>query len=92
MKNNKTNASKYVTVGNEHKGMSYKEISTIMTNSGHKMNHSSVRHHILKSFAKIASHMVDYYELDYTKEKIDEISKSPEFQHAVIDLLKKEKG
>lgn len=84
-------SAKYVTVGKEYKGLSYKEISNIMTSSGHKMNHSSVRHHVLKGFGKIAKKMADYHDLNYTQEKISEIAKSTEFQHAVIDLLKKEK-
>ena len=81
---------KYVTVGNDHKGLNYREIAEIMTSEGHKMNHSSVRNHIVRSFTKVAETLSQNYGLNYDAEEIDKIAKSPEFQHALIDVMKSE--
>lgn len=81
---------KYVTVGNDHKGLNYREIAEIMTSEGHKMNHSSVRNYIVRSFTKVAETLSKNYGLNYDAEEIDRIAKSPEFQHALIDVMKRE--
>jgi hypothetical protein len=81
---------KYVTVGNDHKGLNYREIAEIMTEEGHKMNHSSVRNYIVRSFTKVAETLSQNYGLNYDAEEIDRIAKSPEFQHALIDVMKSE--
>jgi len=81
---------KYVTVGNDHTGLNYREIAEIMTSEGHKMNHSSVRNYIVRSFTKVAETLSKNYGLNYDAEEIDRIAKSPEFQHALIDVMKSE--
>ena len=81
---------KYVTVGNDHKGLNYREIAEIMTSEGHKMNHSSVRNYIVRSFTKVAETLSQNYGLNYDAEEIDKIAKSPKFQHALIDVMKSE--
>ena len=86
----KNKIKKYVTVGNDHKGLDYRSIAEIMTNDGHKMNHSSVRNYIVRSFTKVAESLSSSYGMNYTAEEIDKIAKSPDFQHALIDVMKRE--
>ena len=78
---------KYVTVKNQ--GLSLHSIAKVMTDSGDKMNHSTVRNIINKSFVKIAASISKKYELNYTDEQIFNIAKSPEFQESVVDLLER---
>ena len=78
---------KYVTVKNTN-GLGLYDVAAIMTNEGHKMNHSTVRNIINRSFFKLAKNISDSYDLDYDSNKIDKISKSPEFQESIVDLLR----
>lgn len=80
---------KYVTVGKDINCLDYRTIAEIMTKEGHKMNHSSVRNYIVRGFTKIVKNMSDEYNLNYSSEKIDEIAKSPEFQHSLIEVMSK---
>lgn len=82
---------KYVTVNNE--GLGLHDIAKVMTNNGHKMNHSTVRNIINKSFIKIASHIVKSYgEKVYTNEEIYNIAKSPQFQESVVELIERKRN
>lgn len=65
------------------------DIAKVMTNDGDKMNHSTVRNIINKSFVKIAENISKKYDVKRTKEEIFNIAKSPEFQESVIELLKR---
>jgi len=78
---------KYVTVKNV--GLGLHDIAKVMTNEGHKMNHSTVRNIINRSFIKIAENISKNYDLKYTDEEIFNIAKSPQFQESVIELLKR---
>ncbi len=78
---------KYVTVTNSN-GLGLYDVAKVMTNNGHKMNHSTVRNIINRSFFKLAKNISDNYNLDYDAKKIDSISKSPEFQESIVDLLR----
>ena len=80
---------KYVTVTNV--GMGLYDIAEKMTNEGDKMNHSTVRNIINRSFVKIAKNMSKNYGLKYTDEQIFNIAKSPQFQESVVELLKSKK-
>lgn len=80
---------KYVTVSNDHEGLDYRSIAEIMTKSGHKMNHSSVRNYIVRSFKKVAKEVTSQYGMSYDENQIDELAKSPDFQHALIDIMKR---
>ena len=77
---------KYVTV--DKQGLGLYAIAKIMTEDGDKMNHSTVRNIINRSFFKLAKNISDSYNLNYDAKKIDSISKSPEFQESVVDLLR----
>lgn len=81
---------KYVTVNNS--GLGLHDIAKVMTKDGHKMNHSTVRNIINKSFIKIATHITKSYgEKTYTNEEIYNIAKSPQFQESVVDLIERKK-
>jgi len=82
-------AKKNVSVVNEG-GLSYNEISEIMTRAGDKMNHSNVRAIMLKSFMKIADHMSKEYGLSHDYNKLLEIAIKPDFQESVIEILDQE--
>lgn len=78
---------KYVTVTNS--GLGLYDIADIMTKGGDKMNHSTVRNIINRSFVKIAKNMTNNYNLNYSDEQIFNIAKSPQFQESVIELLQR---
>lgn len=78
---------KYVTVKNT--GLGLYDIAKVMTKDGDKMNHSTVRNIINRSFVKIAENISKKYELNHSKEEIFNIAKSPDFQESVIELLKR---
>lgn len=78
---------KYVTVKNT--GLGLHDIAKVMTDEGDKMNHSTVRNIINRSFVKIAENISKKYDLDHSKEEIFNIAKSPQFQESVIELLKR---
>lgn len=73
---------------NEVNGLEYKNIANIMTNSGYKMNHSSVRNHINRGCIKIIDHYANINNIKLSKENIYEIAKSKEFQDALYNVLK----
>lgn len=78
---------KYVTVKNV--GLGLHDIAKVMSDDGHKMNHSTVRNIINRSFIKIASNISKKYDLKHSEEEIFNIAKSPQFQESVIELLKR---
>ena len=81
---------KYVTVTKV--GLGLYDIADIMTREGDKMNHSTVRNIINRSFVKIAKNMSNNYDLKYSDEQIFNIAKSPQFQESVIELLQRRKN
>tara|TARA_B100000902_G_C26949703_1_gene735165 strand:- start:245 stop:508 length:264 start_codon:yes stop_codon:yes gene_type:complete len=81
---------KYVTV--DSKGLGLHAIANVMTNEGNKMNHSTVRNIINKSFIKIAKNMTSKFDLNYSEEQIFNIAKSPDFQESVVELLERKQN
>ena len=81
---------KYVTVTKV--GLGLYDIADIMTREGDKMNHSTVRNIIIRSFVKIAKNMSNNYDLKYSDEQIFNIAKSPQFQESVIELLQRRRN
>ena len=81
---------KYVTVTKV--GLGLYDIADIMTREGDKMNHSTVRNIINRSFVKIAKNMSNNYDLKYSDEQIFNIAKSPQFQESVIELLQRRRN
>ena len=78
---------KYVTA-NDHNGLDYRSIANIMTDDGHKMNHSSVRNYITRGFCKVVKGISQDYGLKYTDDQIKKIAQSPEFQNSIIEVMK----
>jgi len=70
-------------------GMSLHDIARNMTDSGEKMNHSTVRNILNRSFVKVVKNISGAYDLKYTSEEIFNIAKSPELQESVVDCLRK---
>jgi hypothetical protein len=78
---------KYVTVSKSN-GLGLYDVAKKMSGDGDKMNHSTVRNIINRSFFKLAKNISDNYSLNYDSKKIDDISRSPEFQESIVDLLR----
>ena len=81
---------KYVVVSKTN-GMDYRSIAEIMTSEGEIMNHATARNIIIKGFEKVIKGIAEDYGIRYSREKINEIAKSPDFQDSIIEILKKEK-
>ena len=81
---------KYVTVDSQ--GLGLHAIAKIMTEDGDKMNHSTVRNIINRSFVKVAKNITKSYDLNYTDEQIFNIAKSPDFQESVVELLERRRN
>jgi transposase-like protein len=76
----------YATVATSE-GVNYREIADTMTELGFSMNHSSVRNYVLRVMRKFVENFVDEYGIELSESRIDEIAKSPGFQHGIADLL-----
>lgn len=76
----------YATVA-EDEGDNYREIADMMTELGFSMNHSSARNYVLRVMRKFVQALADEWQLDLNEQRIDEIAKSPTFQHGIADLL-----
>jgi len=78
---------KYVTA-NKFEGMGYYDIADRMTKDGCKMNHTTARNIVLRGFCKIVKNIAESYGEKYDDKKIKDIAKSPEFQNAIISIMK----
>lgn len=76
----------YATVADDE-GVNYREIADTMTVLGFPMNHSSARNYVLRVMRRFATKLDEKWALAMTEERIDEVAKSPTFQHGVADLL-----
>ena len=82
---------KYVTV-DKNNGLGLHSIAKIMSEQGDKMNHSTVRNIINRSFVKVAKNITKSYDLNYTDEQIFNIAKSPDFQESVVEFLERRRN
>jgi len=71
----------YATVTGE--GLGYREIAEIMTESGHKMSHSSAKNYFLRAMRKLAEPLEKY-----SNKSTHEIAIDPDFQAAIIGIIK----
>ena len=78
---------KYVTT-NDYEGMGYYDIAKVMTESGDKMNHSTARNIVIRSFSKIVKNISKKYDKKYSDDQIKEIAKSPQFQNSIVEIMK----
>lgn len=82
----KKNFSAYATVGSEE-GVNYRDIAETMTSIGFKMNHSSARNYVLRVMRKFADALADNWDLNVSRETLDVVVKSPQFQQAICEIL-----
>jgi len=78
---------KHATTFFDEDGFDYRSISQVLTELGWKMNHTSVRNYILRSMSKFAEAYCDKVGIPATSTKIEEISRDPNFQSFVGDML-----
>lgn len=76
----------YATVATDE-GVNYREIADTMTELGFPMNHSSARNYVLRVMRKFVDAFATEYDIPVDESRINDIAKSPGFQHGVADLL-----
>jgi len=76
----------YATVATDE-GVNYREIADTMSELGFSMNHSSARNYVLRVMRKFVENFAKEYDISLTEKRVDEIAKSPGFQHGIADLL-----
>ena len=69
-------------------GKSYHEISSLMSEKGYKMNHSTARNVFVSSLEKIARDVVKLYDITSDEKSINRISKDPRFQDAIVSFMR----
>tara|TARA_R110000868_G_scaffold279427_2_gene539466 strand:- start:166 stop:456 length:291 start_codon:yes stop_codon:yes gene_type:complete len=69
-------------------GKSYHEISSLMSEKGYKMNHSTARNVFVSSLEKIARDVVKLYDIAADEKSINRISKDPRFQDAIVSFMR----
>ena len=68
-------------------GKTYHEISSIMVDSGFKMNHSTARNVFVTSLIKIALEVTKMYDLNLNEKELKRIAIDPRFQEAVREYM-----
>ena len=64
------------------------KIADELSTEGKKMNHSTVRNHLLRGFAKIATAVLEYHDYKGDIEaRAKEIAKSPDFHEYMYDVM-----
>ena len=84
----------YATVSDDD-GINYRVISSLMTEMGFVMNHSTARAYILRVMKKFAESLCEEWDIELDPERTNEISKSPQFQQGIgeiLHLINKEKN
>jgi hypothetical protein len=76
----------YATVTGDE-GVNYREIADMMTEIGFKMNHSSARNYVLRVMKKFAEEITQEWDIDISPEGLESVSKSPQFQQAICEVL-----
>ena len=76
----------YATVIDDE-GVNYRDIADTMSELGYVMNHSSVRNYILRIMKKFVEDIASAYNIPVNEKTIDDVAKSPQFQHGIADIL-----
>ena len=76
----------YATVS-EDDGVNYRDIAETMTEMGFGMNHSSARNYVLRVMKKFVEALNEKWDLNLSDKKIEEITKSPDFQQGIAEIL-----
>jgi hypothetical protein len=74
----------YATVAD---GLDYRTISEIMTSRGYKMNHATARNILLSAMRSLAADLACYRDENPDAKQIDQISKSPQFQAGIAEVI-----
>ena len=77
-------SSGYATV---KEGMDYRAISQIMSENGFKMNHATARNVLLSAMRSIAEDLLISRGEESSPERVDAVSRSPQFQAGVAGTL-----
>ena len=80
--------NKYVSVNEDKQARKYREVATIMSERGDKMNHATVRNIVLRGFTKVAKGIAKDYGNNIDENSAFEIAKNPDFQSSIIDIIK----
>lgn len=78
----------YVTSETFEGGLNYRQIAEIMTASGSKMNHSSVRHNMISALMKVAEELTHTVGVKLTEERLKEVAGDPRFQGALCGIIR----
>lgn len=76
----------YATVSDDD-GVNYRVISSMMTDMGFVMNHSTARAYILRVMKKFAENLSAQWDIEIDPSQIESISKSPQFQQGIGEIL-----
>jgi hypothetical protein len=76
----------YATVS-EDDGVNYRDIAETMTELGFQMNHSSARNYVLRVMKKFVKELDNKWNLRLSDDKMEEITKSPQFQQGIAEIL-----
>jgi len=76
----------YATVATDE-GVNYRDIAETMTELGFRMNHSSARNYVIRVMRKFACAFTTEYHISLDDERLNEVARSPGFQHGIADIL-----
>ena len=76
----------YATVTSDE-GVNYREIASMMTEIGFKMNHSSARNYVLRVMKKFGKAITDSWDMKISDSELERICKTPQFQQGICDVL-----
>ena len=82
----KKDESRYATVTDDDGG-NYREIASVMTELGFKMNHSSARNYVLRIMKRFAEEYSREFGASMTDCRLLQIAKDPMFQSTIAELL-----
>jgi len=85
--NKKTSHKKYVSVVNDN-GLDYNQIAEYQTKRGDKMNHSTARNLVVRSFIKIAESITNKCGMSLSHEELLNMAIDKNFQESIIDLIR----
>ena len=71
----------------ESEGVNYRDIAEMMSEIGFSMNHSSARNYVLRVMSKFAKEITKGWGIKISEADLDRISKSPQFQEGICDIL-----
>ena len=77
----------YASIKSIPGAMDYRSIAEKMTDSGDKMNHATARNVFLSAMKKIASPILELYDMPTNADAVMRTAKDPRFQESIVDIL-----